>query len=105
MTEEQLQALGPALADYLDPFLFACPYTHLDTYVRGLLSDLRRKSVEPIALRAGTPVRTLQEFLQDYDWPQDELRERLQTRISTYPTLFRALYLARQRYGLCCQVR
>ena len=37
--------------------------SHLDTYCRGLLSDLPRKSVEPIALAAGTAVRTLQEFL------------------------------------------
>lgn len=71
MTEQQLQALGPALADFLDRFLFCCGYTqtfaHLGTYVRGLLSDLPRKSVEPIALQAGTPVRTLQQFLKDHD--------------------------------------
>ena len=62
MTPEQLEALGPALADFLAPFLYCCGYTqtfaHLGTYVRGLLSDLPRKSIEPIALRAGTPVRT-----------------------------------------------
>jgi DDE superfamily endonuclease len=56
----------------LDPFLFCCGYTqtfaHLNTCVRGLLSDLPRKSVEPIALRGGTPVRTLQEFLKDHAW-------------------------------------
>src|SRR5690349_17689453 len=72
MTEQQLRALGPALADFLDQFLFCCGYTqtfaHFGTYVRGLLSDLPRKSVEPIALQAGAPVRTLQEFLKDHDW-------------------------------------
>src|SRR5215813_10034025 len=82
MTEQQLHALGPALADFLDQFLFCCGYTqtfaHLGTYVRGLLSDLPRKSVEPIALQAGTPVRTLQEFLKDHAWDQAAVGELLQ---------------------------
>src|SRR5436305_170880 len=83
MTEQQLQALGPALADFLDQFLFCCGYTqtfvHLGTYVRGLLSDLPRKSVEPIALRGGTPVRTLQEFLKDHLWDFGRIRDGLQS--------------------------
>jgi SRSO17 transposase len=82
MTEQQLRALGPALDKYLAPFLFCCGYTqtfaHLNTYVRGLLSDLPRKSVEPIALRAGTPIRTLQEFLKDHLWDFHRLRDGLQ---------------------------
>jgi len=82
MTERQLRALGPALADHLDRFLFCCSYTqtfaHLSTYVRGLLSDLPRKTAEPIARKAGTPVRTLQEFLKDHDWDFDCVRERHQ---------------------------
>ena len=82
MTEQQLQALEPALARFLDQFLFCCDYTqtfdHLGTYVRGLLSDLPRKSVEPIALKAGTPVRTLQEFLKDHAWDFAQVRDRLQ---------------------------
>jgi SRSO17 transposase len=82
MTEQQLRALGPALDRYLAPYLFCCGYTqtfdHLNTYVRGLLSDLPRKSAEPIALRAGTPVRTLQEFLKDHLWDFARLRDGLQ---------------------------
>src|SRR4051794_13517224 len=82
MTEQQLQALGPALTRHLAPFLFCCGYTqtfaHLGTYVRGLLSDLPRKSVEPIALRGGTPVRTLQEFLKDHLWDFGRIRDGLQ---------------------------
>lgn len=50
---------------------------HLTTYVRGQLSDLDAKSVEPIALQAGTPVRTLQEFLAQHRWDEDGLRRRL----------------------------
>src|SRR5436305_2590426 len=79
MTEHELQALEPALAEFLEEFLFCCAYTqtfgHVGTYVRGLLSDLPRKSVEPIALKAGTPVRTLQEFLKDHDWDGDRVRQ------------------------------
>jgi SRSO17 transposase len=72
MTENQVRGLGPALDRFLQPFLFCCAYTqtfdHLRTYCRGLLSDLPRKSAEPIALASGTPVRTLQEFLRDHSW-------------------------------------
>ena len=79
MTEQQLRALGPALAGYLDRFLFCCDYTqtfaHLGTYTRGLLSDLKRKNVQAIALKAGTPVRSLQEFLRDHVWDFDRVKQ------------------------------
>jgi SRSO17 transposase len=82
MTEHQLRALGPALAGYLNRFLFCCAYTqtfaHLGTYVRGLLSDLERKTCEPLALKAGTPVRTLQEFLKDHVWDCDRVKQQHQ---------------------------
>jgi SRSO17 transposase len=86
MTEKELKALEPALANYLDKFLFCCGYSqtfgHLGTYVRGLLSDLKRKTVEPIALRAGTAVRTLQEFLRDHVWSFEQVRDRLQAHVA-----------------------
>jgi SRSO17 transposase len=86
MTERQLRALGPALATFLGRYLFCCAYTqtfaHLVTYVRGLLSELPRKSVEPIALHAGTPVRTLQEFLRDHDWDADQVRDLRQQEVA-----------------------
>ena len=67
MTDEQIRALGPAFAGELRRYrsCFGQDRTakHFDTYCRGLLSDLPRKTVEPIALAAGTAVRTLQEFL------------------------------------------
>ena len=46
-------------------------HKHLRTYVKGQLSDLPRKSVEPMALEAGTPVRTLQEFLSIHRWDHE----------------------------------
>ena len=81
MTPEQVAALGPAFAAYLRGFedCFGRDRTreHLHAYCRGLLSDLPRKSVEPIALAAGTAVRTLQEFVKDHVWDRRALRDRL----------------------------
>ena len=47
-------------------------------YVSGQLSDIPEKSVEPIALNAGVPVKTLQEFLSPHSWGHDGARDRLQ---------------------------
>ena len=92
MTEQQLDALGPALDDFLQPYLFCCGYTqsfaHLHTYCKGLLSDLKRKSVEPIARAAGCAVRTLQELLRDHLWHYSHVRQQLQRHVADLlPTL------------------
>jgi SRSO17 transposase len=42
------------------------------------LSQLERKSIEPIALEAGMPPRTLQFFFSDGFWDQDRMRDRTQ---------------------------
>jgi SRSO17 transposase len=85
MTAEQVAALGPAFTDYLrcfrPCFVTNNTFAHLGTYCRGLLSDLPRKSVEPIALAAGSAVRTLQEFLTHHAWDHDALLARVQRRI------------------------
>ena len=82
MIADQIRALGPALSDFLDEFAdcFKSGDTrvHLKDYVRGQLSDLPRKSVEPMARLAEVPPRTLQEFLSLSDWDHDLLRTRLQ---------------------------
>src|SRR2546430_4526473 len=86
MTPEQLVALGPAFVSYLREFddCFAQDRTreHLHTYCRGLLTDLPRKTVEPIALEAGTAVRTLQEFLVTARWNHDQARDTLQRHLA-----------------------
>ncbi len=86
MTREQVAALGPAFAAYPRGFedCFGQDRTreHLHTYRRGLLADLPRKSVEPIALAAGTAVRTLQEFLKDPVWDRRALRDCLRRRVA-----------------------
>jgi SRSO17 transposase len=56
---------------------------HLGVYVRGQLSDLPEKSVEPIALEAGVAPRTLQEFLSQLKWGEDQMRDRLQGVVAT----------------------
>jgi SRSO17 transposase len=86
MTVEQVAALGPAFTDYLrcfrPCFLTRNTFAHLGTYCRGLLSDLARKSVEPIALAAGCAVRTLQEFLTHHAWDEQWMRDELQRRVA-----------------------
>ena len=81
MDADQIRRLRPQLTRYLKRFddCFARQDTraHLPVYVRGQLSDLPRKSVEPMALAAGVAVRTLQEFLSQHRWDQDALRRRL----------------------------
>jgi SRSO17 transposase len=82
MEAGEIEALGPALDGYLDEFgdCFGRvePRAHFRTYVEGQLSDLPRKSVEPIALAAGTPPRTLQQFLSAAKWDAGRMRDRLQ---------------------------
>src|SRR5271169_7258551 len=82
MTDQEIAGLTPAFAAYLgryrDCFLQKRTMAHFDSYCRGLLSDLPRKSVEPIALQAGTAVRTLQEFLVTSEWTHAAARDTLQ---------------------------
>lgn len=86
MTPAEIEALSPTFADFLQQFLFCCGYTQtfdlLGVYCRGLLSDLPRKSVEPIALTSGVAVRTLQEFLRDHVWDWQQVRDLLQRHVA-----------------------
>jgi SRSO17 transposase len=85
MTSAQIQAVGPAFTAFLKPFRPHCGLApvarHVRVYCQGLLSDLPRKSVEPIALAAGTPPRTLQRFLTTRKWDQDGVRDELQRQL------------------------
>jgi SRSO17 transposase len=82
MTAEQLQAIGPQFTAFLGPFerhfATAASVQHFRHYARGLLSDLPRKTVEPLALAAGTPPRSLQQFLKVCLWDHDGLTDALQ---------------------------
>jgi SRSO17 transposase len=87
MTPQQIAGLGPALTEFLGSFkscLGECRLrVHFATYCWGLLSGLQRKSVEPIALAAGSTVRALQLFLNRRTWDHDRLRDQLQRRVAT----------------------
>lgn len=50
---------------------------HLRTYLAGQLGPLPRKSVEPLALDAGVPPRTLQEFLSLHRWDEAKVAQRI----------------------------
>lgn len=82
MDVEQIRGVGRALPQYLDGF--ADCFGRCDTraylmvYVKGQTSDLHRKSVEPMALRAGVRPRSLQAFLGLLTWDDDRLVDRLQ---------------------------
>lgn len=86
MDAKQIEGLGPRLARFLDGFAECFgrpePLGHLRTYVRGQLSDLPRKSIEPIAMNFDTPPRTLQQFLSRAHWDEDQIRSRLQERVA-----------------------
>jgi SRSO17 transposase len=82
MDVQQIRKLKPKLRHFLKRFDDCFPRkdtrAHLPVYVSGQLSELREKSVEPIAINAGVPVRTLQEFLSQHAWDHDRARDRLQ---------------------------
>jgi SRSO17 transposase len=81
MDAQQIRKLRPMLGRYLaefdDCFGRSEPAGHLRVYVEGQLSDLPRKSIEPIADRAGVPPRTLQQFLSRAAWDDALLADRL----------------------------
>lgn len=82
MDAAELTRLRPELDRFLGRFGDCFPMQptrdHLPVYVLGQLSDLDRKSVEPIAKRAGMAPRTLQQFLNLLDWDHDKMGDRLQ---------------------------
>ena len=72
MNYEQLASFEPALARFLEKvrhcFKRDKTFGYLQKYMLGLMADLKRKSIEPIALASGVAVRTLQEFLAFFSW-------------------------------------
>lgn len=72
MNYEQLASFEPALAKFLEKirhcFKRDKTFSYMQKYMLGLMADLKRKSIEPIALASGVAVRTLQEFLAFFRW-------------------------------------
>lgn len=74
---ELREELAQFLRAFDDCFKRSDTRRHLSKYVQGQLADLDAKSVEPIALHVGVPVRTLQEFLAQHRWKEDGVRSRV----------------------------
>ncbi len=87
MEVDQLRQWKPELTKFLtlfdDCFERKDTRAHLPIYVAGQLSDLPRKSVEPIAVEAGVAPRTLQEFLSQLKWDEDRMRDRLHALVAS----------------------
>jgi SRSO17 transposase len=85
MNYEQIASLQPALAKELEAFR-SCfqrdkTFRYWQHYISGLWADLQRKSIEPIALACGAPVRTLQEFLAFFRWDHERAEATLVRRV------------------------
>lgn len=90
MTAEQVEAIGPEFTEFLRPFerFFRVPgnVQHFRHYTRGLLTDLERKTAEPLALEAGVPARNLQQFLKACVWNEAGLVDAVQRDLQTAAT-------------------
>jgi SRSO17 transposase len=77
-----IKGIGKELTAFLsqfdDCFSRSGSRQNLRTYVAGQLSNLPRKSIEPIALAAEVQPRTLQSFLSVLPWDHRRLRDKLQ---------------------------
>src|SRR6266508_7057645 len=82
LAARDVEALVADLATYVDAFLpdFSrkdqAPWAH--RYLQGLLSDHPRKSIEPMALAHGFPIRSMQAFIGDSPWRTAPIVERHQ---------------------------
>jgi len=86
MDAQTILRIKPALTQFLHEFDCGMGRVtnrrHLQAYVAGQLSDLQRKSIEPLADAAGQPPRTLQQFLAVLRWDEAAVRDRLQRRVA-----------------------
>lgn len=88
ITPDEVKKLGQLLLDYHNNFR-EC-YTHInqvmfgETYLAGLMSNLERKSVEPIALHflEEDDVRGLQRFFKNAPWLYNKMLGMYQSRLS-----------------------
>jgi SRSO17 transposase len=87
MDAQQIRSLRPKLNRFLkqfdDCFLRSDTRGHLPVYVEGQLSDLPRKSCEPIADAVEMPPRTLQQFLNLLDWNHARMKTQLQQLVAS----------------------
>jgi SRSO17 transposase len=82
MDASQIRRIGRGiekfLAEFSDCFGRCDTESYLAVYVRGQNSNLPRKSIEPMALQAGIPPRSLQAFLSLLNWDEERMVDRVQ---------------------------
>jgi len=87
MEVKEVKAMGRRLKKFLsqfdDSFGRSEPRTNLETIAQGQLSNLERKSLEPIALAAGVAPRTLQDFVASGHWDHERMRDKTQQIVAT----------------------
>ena len=82
LVPRDVEGLRQDLADYAAQFASAfarkdqAAWAH--RYLSGLLSQLPRKSIEPLALAHGFPIRAMQAFIADSPWSPQLLLEQHQ---------------------------
>jgi SRSO17 transposase len=86
MDAKEIKQLKPMLNTYLRQY-DGCfgriePIELLMAYAHGQLSDLQRKSIEPMADAAGLPPRNLQQFLSLHKWDELRMRDILQRNVA-----------------------
>jgi len=88
MDTATIMEIRPVLQRYLRQFdgCFGRSSTrqYLPVYIYGQLSELPRKSIEPMADAAGIPARNLQEFLSLFRWDEQRLRDQLQQYVACH---------------------
>lgn len=81
VASEELIKMLEGLKEFSQPYLKLLPdkrlYARGEDFLRGLLSDLERKSIEPIAERLGQYRRPLQYFIGESDWDHRPLLDRI----------------------------
>jgi SRSO17 transposase len=81
MTPQQMQQVRPRLAAFAAQMLGGLARRDQratgELYVRGLLTDGQRKSMQPMAERLGVDHQRLQQFITPSSWDDAEVRRRL----------------------------
>ncbi len=81
--ESVIERLGAFLLPYQSLVGWKPRRAHLATFLRGLLSDLERKSVEPIAVAQGFEREQLQYFVGVSAWDEKPLLDHLRAEVAT----------------------
>ena len=78
MTPEQIEQVRPRLVEFAGQMLEGLPRSDQrakgESYLRGLLTDGQRKSMQPMADRLGVDHQGLQQFITSSTWDYEQVR-------------------------------